>query len=261
MPDIDALPAIPCPNCRQPMRTQDLERNDHGTVRVELCFTCAGIWFDHLASVELAPAAVIELFKEIQSHRDDSRQSLANQLTCPRCDGVLVLSFDLSKAGRFSYFRCLHGDGRFTPFFQFLREKQFVRSLTAAELQQVRSQVRQISCSQCGGPIDLEHSSECPYCHAPVSFLDPGAVEKAVQMWSEAESRRRIGPTPEALAGALLRMQLPQQQSASPGVQLGSHLLVDVGAHGAGAGAGAGPGLDLVAMGIYAIGRLFERGD
>ena len=76
-------------------------------------------------------------------------------------------------------------------------------------------------------------------------------------MWSEAESRRRVGPTPEALAGALLRMQLPQQQSVSPGVQLGSHLLVDVGAHGV----GAGPGLDLVAMGIHAIGRLFERGD
>jgi hypothetical protein len=114
------------------MFTQDLERHDHGTVRVELCFTCAAIWFDHLASVELAPAAVLELFKEIQSHRDDSRQPLANQLACPRCQGTLVLSFDLSKAGRFSYFRCLHGDGRFTPFFQFLREKQFVRSLTPA---------------------------------------------------------------------------------------------------------------------------------
>ena len=257
MSEIDALPTIPCPNCRQPMHTQELERNDHGTVRVELCFTCAGIWFDHLASVELAPAAVIELFKEIQSHRDDPRQPVANQLTCPRCNGALVLSFDLSKAGRFSYFRCSHGDGRFTPFFQFLREKQFVRSLTAAELQRVRSQVRQISCSQCGAPVDLEHSSECRYCHAPVSFLDPGAVEKAVQMWSEAENRRRAGPTPEALGDALLRMQLPHQQSASPGLQLASHLLADVGAPGA----GAGPGLDLVAMGIHAIGRLFERGD
>jgi hypothetical protein len=257
MSNIDALPTIPCPNCRQPMHTQDLERNDHGTVRVELCFTCAGIWFDHLSSVELAPAAVIELFKEIQSHRDDARQPVANQLTCPRCDGALVLSYDLSKSGRFSYFRCMRGDGRYTPFFQFLREKQFVRSLTAAELQRVRSQVRQICCSQCGAPIDLEHSSECKFCHAPVSFLDPGAVEKAVQMWSEAESRRRVGPTPEALGDALLRIRLPQQQSASPGLQLGGHLLDDIGAHGT----SAGLGLDLVAMGIHAIGRLFERGD
>jgi hypothetical protein len=247
----DALPTIPCPNCRQPMQTEDLERNEHGTVRVELCFACAGIWFDHLASAELAPAAVIGLFKEIQSHRDDPRQPVADQLTCPRCDSALALSYDLSKSGRFSYFRCLQGDGRFTPFFQFLREKQFVRSLTPAELQRVRSQVRQICCSQCGAPIDLEHSSECKYCHAPVSFLDPGAVEKAMQMWTQAENRRRLGPTPEAIGDALQRMQLPPQQSTLPGAQLGSHLL-DVGAHGA----GAGPGLDLVAMGIHAISRL-----
>jgi len=77
-------------------------------------------------------------------------------------------------------------------------------------------------------------------------------------MWSDAENRRRVGPTPEALGHALLRMQLPHaQEPALPGVQLGSHLLSDVGAHGA----GADPGLDLVAMGIHAIGRLFERGN
>src|SRR5271165_5797078 len=226
MSDTDALPTIPCPNCRQPMQTQDLERTNQGTVRVELCFSCAGFWFDHLASVELAPGAVIELFKEIQSHRDDARQPVANQLNCPRCAGALVLSYDLSKSGRFSYFRCSNGDGRFTPFFQFLREKQFVRSLTPAELQRVRSQVRQIRCSECGAPIDLEHSSQCQYCHAPVSFLDPDAVEKAMRTWSEAENRRQLGPTPEALGDALLRIQLPHaEQHASPGVHLGGHLL------------------------------------
>lgn len=257
MSDIDVPSAIPCPNCRRPMQAQALERNNQGTVQVQLCFSCAGLWFDHLASVELAPAAVIELFKEIQSHRDDARQPLAPRLSCPRCEGGLVLSFDLSKSGRFSYFRCSSGDGRFTPFFQFLREKQFVRSLTPAELQRVRSQVRQISCSQCGAPIDLEHSNECRFCHAPVSFLDPGAVEKAMQMWSEAENRRRIGPTPEALGDALQRMRLPQQQPASAGTQFGIHLLIDRDAQGIGAGAG----LDLVAMGIRAIGRLLVHGD
>jgi hypothetical protein len=39
-----------------------------------------------------------------------------------------------AKAGRFSYWRCPDEHGRLTPFFQFLREKQFVRSLTPAEL-------------------------------------------------------------------------------------------------------------------------------
>ena len=258
MSNVDTLPTIPCPNCQQPMQVQDLEQNYHGAVRVDLCFTCAGIWFDHTGSVQLAPAAVIELFKEINSHLNDTRQPVANRLGCPRCGDALAIGYDLCKSGKFSYFRCPRGDGRFTPFFQFLREKQFVRSLTEAELLRVRSQVRQIRCSECGAPIDLEHASQCQYCHAPVSFLDPDAVEKALGMWSDLENRRHLGPTPEALANALLRIQLPHaQQPASPGGHPVDHLLAGTSAQGA----GTGPGLDLVALGLHAIGRLFERGD
>jgi hypothetical protein len=254
MSNNDPLPTIPCPNCRQPMQTQDFEGHEPGAVRVELCFACAGIWFDHLASVQLAPAAVIELFKEIQSHGDAAPQPVAKRLSCPRCDSDLSLSFDLSKSGRFSYFRCLRGDGRFTPFFQFLREKQFVRSLTAGEMQRLRTQVRQIRCSECGAPIDLEHSTQCEYCHAPVSFLDPDAVENALHMWSDAENRRRVGPTPQAVADTLSRIQLPHAQpNASSEVHLGSSL-------SAGGTGPAGSGLDLIAAGIHAIGRLLEGG-
>jgi hypothetical protein len=86
--------------------------------------------------------------------------------------------------------------------------------------------------------------------------LDPDAVEKAMRLWSDAENRRQLGPTPEALGDALLRIQLPHaEQPASPGVHLGGHLLTGVSAHGA---ADAGLGLDLVAIGIHAISRLFE---
>jgi hypothetical protein len=257
MPNAATLPTIACPNCRQAMQTQDLEKIDHGTVQVELCFGCAGIWFDHLASLQLAPAAVIELFKEIHEHPDAGRQTAASHLKCPRCSDELALSFDLCKSGRFSYYRCLRGDGRFTPFFQFLREKQFVRSLTAAELERIRSQVRQVTCSQCGAPIDLEHESQCRYCHAPVSLLDPEAVEKAMRMWSDAENRRHLAPTPEALQDALLRVQ-HTQQSASAGGLLGSRIMMaGIGTRG---GAG-GLGQDLVSLGIYAIGRLFQKTD
>jgi hypothetical protein len=248
MSNVDALASIPCPNCRQPMQIQNFEQNYHGVVRIDVCFGCAGIWFDHLASVQLAPASVIELFKEINSHMNAARQPVASQLTCPRCRDALAQGSDLSKSGRFSYFRCLRGDGRFTPFFQFLREKQFVRSLTPAELQRVRSQVRQIQCSECGAPVDLEHSSQCEHCHAPVSFLDPEAVEKAMRLWSDAENRRHLGPTPEALGDALQRVQFAHADQANlPGVTFNTQLL-------------AGPGgLDLVAIGIHAIGRIFNH--
>lgn len=234
--------ALPCPNCRQPMQTQSLAKHDQGTVQLDLCFACAGIWFDRLESVQLAPAAVVELFKEIYAHRDDKPRPANQQQDCPRCREELVLSFDVSKTGRFSYFRCPRGDGRFTPFFQFLREKQFVRNLTELEIQRLRSQVRQVRCSECGAPIDLEHDSQCRYCRAPVSFLDSEAVEKAVHMWSTAADPGHSAPTPAAVAARL-----------GDGLLLDSKSALKPGA--------AGGELDLVALGIHAIGRLFERTD
>jgi len=239
------------------MQARSLERNDKGQVQVDLCFGCAGIWFDHLESIQLAPVAVIDLFREIQTHADAPRQPVAQRLDCPRCARELTLSFDLGKAGRFSYFRCGAGDGRFTPFFQFLREKQFVRSLTPAELDRVRSQVRQIRCSECGAPIDLEHDTQCRHCGAPVSFLDPDAVQKAVAMWSDAEQRRVLAPGAEVLGAALLRLNThpapPGQASELGAGSLGS--LTELGP------AGVGLGIDLVTLGIHAIGRLFRDSD
>jgi transcription elongation factor Elf1 len=240
------------------MQAQSLERHDRRTMQLDLCFACAGIWFDHLESVQLAPAAVIELFKEIYAHRDDAPRPQATRQTCPRCRDTLVLSFDVSKTGQFSYFRCPRGEGRFTPFFQFLREKQFVRNLTEAELRRVRAQVRQIRCSECGASIDLEHDSVCKYCRAPVSFLDAEAVEKAVRMWSSAADRGPVGPTTAALGDTLQHIQLDQHdKTPPPATRLGDRLLLDSKA-ALNPGAAAA-GLDLVALGIHAIGRLFER--
>jgi hypothetical protein len=223
-------------------------------VNVELCFACAGIWFDPMASVELAPAAVISLFKEIHAHREVVRQPVASRLGCPRCGDALALSFDVVKSGRFSYYRCSRGDGRFTPFFQFLREKQFVRSLTPAEIQRVRAQVRQVNCSQCGAPVDLETGTKCRYCDAPLSLLDPDAVEKAVRMWSEAQDREHRVPTAGAAAEAILQVQhAATQHYPSPPLHVGG----SIGTNSLGIGA-SGPGLDLVGAGIHVLGRLFE---
>ena len=160
MSDSDAPPANPCPNCRQPMRAEDLERNNLGTVRVQLCFACAGIWFDHLASVELAPAAIMALFKEIQSHRDEARQPLAGRP---------------------------NGDGRFTPFFQFLREKQFVRSLTDAPADEAAAiAVRVGRDAICYSPADRRGHSRNRDGGGPRRHGDPrnraaaGALKKVV---------------------------------------------------------------------------------
>jgi hypothetical protein len=225
------------------MESQALERHGQGTVSVELCFTCAGIWFDHLASVELAPAAVISLFKQIHAHQDTPRQPVSGTMNCPRCPGALVLSFDVAKSGRFSYFRCARGDGRFTPFVQFLREKQFIRSLTPVEVQQIKAQKRPMTCSQCGAPVDLELGTECTYCHTPLSLLDPDAVEKAVRMWSAAQDREHKAPSPGAVAEALLKVQGPTAQGSAPGAW-------HAGRYSA--------GVDLVSAGIDILGTLLQ---
>jgi Transcription factor zinc-finger len=246
MPENSAELTIACPNCRKPMQGHDFEQNYHGAVRVDLCFDCAGIWFDHLGSAKLSPNSVIELFKQIHPRLEGTRAPIANRLACPRCDGALALSFDLCKGGRFSYFRCLHGDGRYTPFFQFLREKQFIRTLSHSEIEHVRAQVRQILCSSCGAPIDLEHDSECRYCRAPVSYLDTEAVEHALHMWSDAAHQRRAGITAAAVGDTMTQIQLtPAGDPASMVAQLARRLTEQ-----------PNSGLDLVALGIQTIARL-----
>ena len=62
----------------------------------------------------------------------------------------------------------------------FLREKNYFRSPTLAELNKLRETVRQIACSQCGGPIDLSEDTACTHCGAPIALIDPDGVAKAV---------------------------------------------------------------------------------
>jgi ribosomal protein L31 len=206
------LNAVPCASCDQPMEARTLASNAGGELRIDLCHPCHAFWFDRYESLHLAPGAVIELFQDIHRHRDDARRPLAERSKCPVCRTVLVLTHDVGKAGRFVYYRCPQDHGRLTPFSEFLREKQFVRSLSPAELARVRAELKTVRCSGCGAPIDLEHESACSFCHAPISILDPHAVERALKTWSDAEGRR-ARPTREKLAEALLDMQAVESKA------------------------------------------------
>jgi hypothetical protein len=194
------------------MQPRALARNTGGDLQVDLCHPCHAIWFDRNESLQLAPGAVIELFRDIHRHRDDARRPLAERSQCPQCRSALVLTRDVGKAGRFTYYRCPHDHGRLTPFSEFLREKQFVRALTPAELARVRVELKTVRCSGCGAPIDLERGNACGFCRAPIAILDPDAVERALKMWSDAEARR-TRPTREKLAEALLDMQAVESKA------------------------------------------------
>lgn len=205
---------IHCPSCTQPMASREFSRRTVGSLHVDLCFGCALIWFDEHESALLAPAAVIELFREIQSQRDSARNRVAARLPCPRCSDPLALTHDVCKSGPLQYFRCAHDGGRLTPFFQFLREKQFVRAVTPAEVARMRATMKQVQCSNCGAPIDLTQGTTCGYCHSPVSILDQNAVDAALRNWSQMEAKQRdASARASELSAALDRRKL--QSSAS----------------------------------------------
>ena len=150
-------------------------------IEIEACAPCNLLWFDRYENVRLKPEAVLDLFKYIGAAAAGPRAALASNFNCPRCSVSLALSHDLQRATRFTYWRCPRDRGQLITFQQFLRAKNFVRTPSPEELARLRSTVRQISCSQCGAPIDLAADPACPHCGAPIALIDPEGVAKALQ--------------------------------------------------------------------------------
>ena len=183
------------------MEKRRFGRQTHGEVILDLCWDCHAIWFDQYESAQLAPGAVVELFRLIHEHRGQPARALADAMSCPHCKARLALTQDIQRSNRLSYHRCAAGHGRFTSFFQFLREKQFVRSLTQPEIDKLKATVVQVRCSGCGAPIDLARDAACGFCRSPLSILDAGAVEKTLAALTDAE-RRLTRPDADRIAAA-----------------------------------------------------------
>lgn len=180
-------------------------------VEIDVCSPCHVIWFDDLESASLSPGSVIELFKRIHNARDDSRNLVKTQVDCPRCEAPLKATSDLAKGGRFSYSRCAHGHGRLISFVQFLREKNFIRSLQPHEISALSVTVKQIRCSSCGGPINLENDNACTHCGAAISVLDEAAVEKTL-VTLQAKEVQHTTFDPSRLGDAILATEVNAQR-------------------------------------------------
>jgi hypothetical protein len=131
---------------------------------------------------------------------------------------------------RLTYWRCATDQGQLIGYTQFLLEKRFVRAPSGEELSCLRAVVRQVTCSQCGAPIDLAANSSCPFCHTPISLIDPDGIAKAVR---ELSSSVADGTVPAAstrataeLHEAQMRAILDLDRIASSG---GCHDLLSVG--------------------------------
>ena len=185
------------------MRALALSRTPHGDCVVDLCDACHALWFDRHESVQLTPGAIVELFQEVQRSPVPARRPLPERMRCPRCRGTLAKTQDLRHATRFTYWRCTNGDGRFTPFVQFLREKDFIRPLTPAEIERLKAHIRTVRCSGCGAPVDLAREMVCSFCRAPVEALDPDAMSRTLASLNTAE-RKRTTVDVDALADAII---------------------------------------------------------
>jgi hypothetical protein len=177
------------------MTAQTLEGHLGTEVQIDFCPACQMFWFDHLESLRLSPAATLGLFRMMsdQSHQSAPRP-VAGPVNCPRCGLHLLLTNDRQRNTPFRYWRCAREHGRLISFFDFLREKDFIRPLSAEQLADLRKHLQMINCSNCGAPIDIVRASECGHCGTPVSMLDVKQIADAAE-----HSKQRAAPSKPAL--------------------------------------------------------------
>jgi len=203
-----------CPGCAAPMHPIALERLPHGELVVDVCGSCHALWFDAFESVRLSPSATLSLFEAVRA-AGEPRRAEQKSLACPRCRAALVETRDLRHTTRFVYWRCPRGHGRYTPFVQFLREKDFVRPLAPAEIERLKRHVRSIRCSGCGAPVDLARDARCPYCAGPIEAFDVEAAAATVRaLERRAAGGRRLDQA--ALTDALLASGAAKPRTAGP---------------------------------------------
>jgi len=218
-----------------------------GSVELDVCYQCRGIWFDPQENLKLAPAAVAELFRLLHQHRDDARQPLAPQIHCPRCRNSLTQGFDVVRSGRYVTYRCPNRHGRFSAFSSFMIEKGFVRLLTQPEIDDIARRVAVIHCTSCGAPVDIRKDHACPHCRSAFSLLDPKAVEQALQGYANASKSAASLKVPE-LADALVMLERDRQrtlrdQRASRGSLFTTPL---------------GPDIDLWELGVSMVSQILD---
>ena len=186
------------------MQEETLSAHLGRRVSIDVCPPCQSIWFDARESASLTPAATLAVFRVIGERIAPPRRSNADLAKCPRCHARLRRTHDMQRATRFEYLRCPNDHGRLTSFFDFLREKDFVRPLTPQQLETLRQNVQSVHCANCGAPVDLTGDSGCPHCGAALSMLDLAQAEKLIHRLKHAEDRTS-GPVDPSLPLELAR--------------------------------------------------------
>ena len=177
------------------MTAQALGGHSGAAVTIDLCTGCQLFWFDSQESLKLAPGAVLQLFRMIGERALQPRPAVSGRLPCPRCGAILKPVSDQQRNTRFRYLRCPRNHGRLITFVEFLREKDFIRPLSGAQLKELRESVATVNCSNCGAPIDLTTHRACAHCQSPLSMLDMKQASALVSQLQQAEAgSRQVDP-------------------------------------------------------------------
>ena len=96
-----------------------------------------------------------------------------------------------------------------TSFYNFLREKDFIRPLSAEQIEELRRNVQTINCANCGASIDLATDTVCAHCGSPLSMLDMKQAKALIDTLKEADANRSIDPAWP------LRAELAKRQAES----------------------------------------------
>lgn len=161
------------------------------TADVRVCRRCRAFWFEPFQTVQLTPAATLTLFRVMAEISAGPPAPFPATSACPECGDRLLPTHDRQRNTKFEYLRCDRGHGRFTRFVDFLKEKDFIRRLSAAELGELRRKVRMIHCANCGAPFDLGSRSVCEHCGSTPSMLD---VSRLARVAREIETKAPAAP-------------------------------------------------------------------
>jgi hypothetical protein len=156
---------------------------------IDICHACQSFWFDTYESATLTPGSTLRLFRIIGEKIARPERSTADLARCPRCRSRLRRTHDIQRNTKFQYLSCPHGHGRLTTFFDFLREKDFIRPLTPHQIEELRRSVGSVNCANCGAPVDVIAGASCAHCRTPLSMLDLRQAERLVAQLQKAEDR------------------------------------------------------------------------
>jgi hypothetical protein len=161
------------------------------SVTIDLCHPCQSFWFDARESLSLTPGSTLSLFRIIGEQLNTPEHPRHELARCPRCQGRLRSTSDMQRTTRFAYLNCPNGHGRLITFFNFLREKDFIRPLTPRQIDALRGSLDTVNCANCGAPVSVAAGAVCAHCRSPLSMLDLRQAEALVAHLQNAEDRTK----------------------------------------------------------------------